>query len=445
MATGLNKNEILSREAFLAIRQSDVLAMPDAGETVSIEYKGKATKRQVLSIESGRFGILQENDTIGSIKDIPDNSYVLADNLYTLSKLYNQGTKVDLIYLDPPYGTGLDFHSRALEHAYKDNMCPAVYLEFMRRRLIFMREILNESGSIYVHIGHQMLSHLKVIMDEVFGARNFQNIITRRKCSSKNFTRKSYSNIHDYILFYSKTSDFKWFQPRVKPDIEWIQKEYSKEDSRGRYKLVPVHAPGTRNGETGREWKGKMPPPGKHWQYAPKKLDELDAAGEIHWSKNGNPRRKVYLTDDKTVPYTDYWKDFRDAHHQSIKITGYPTEKNLDMLKLIVQSATEEGDLVIDPFVGSGTTIDAANQLNRRWIGMDQSFTSAKTVMRRFKVGLQKMGDYVEKVPTRQPSLFNDVNEKTSKSTDIKFIVDEYMQENNPCELNDLLSELKKI
>ncbi|HCV01902.1 MAG TPA: site-specific DNA-methyltransferase [Pseudoalteromonas sp.] len=445
MATGLNKNEVLSNEAFLAKREIDELAMPDIGEAVSLTYQGKADESKVLSINSGKFKVLNENKTFSSVLEIPDNSYVLADNLYTLSKLYSQGSKVDLIYLDPPYGTGLDFHSRALEHAYKDNMCPAVYLEFMRRRLIFMREVLKDSGSIYVHIGHQMLSHMKVIMDEVFGAKNFQNIITRRKCSSKNFTRKSYSNINDYILFYSKTSDFKWFQPRMKPDAEWLQKEYSKEDSKGRFKLVPVHAPGTRNGATGREWKGKMPPPGKHWQYAPEKLDELDAAGEIHWSKNGNPRRKVYLTNDKTVPYTDYWKDFRDAHHQSIKITGYPTEKNLDMLKLIVQSATEKGDLVIDPFVGSGTTIDAANQLERRWIGMDQSFTSAKTVMRRFKQGLQAMGDYVEKQHINQASLFDSNIDIVSNSTKVNFVVDDYIEKNNSKELTDLMLELHRI
>lgn len=160
MATGLNKNEVLSNEAFLAKREIDELAMPDIGEAVSLTYQGKADESKVLSINSGKFKVLNENKTFSSVLEIPDNSYVLADNLYTLSKLYSQGSKVDLIYLDPPYGTGLDFHSRALEHAYKDNMCPAVYLEFMRRRLIFMREVLKDSGSIYVHIGHQnVISH----------------------------------------------------------------------------------------------------------------------------------------------------------------------------------------------------------------------------------------------------------------------------------------------
>lgn len=94
-----------------------------------------------------------------------------------------------------------------------------------------------------------------------------------------------------------------------------------------RYKKVPVRAPGVRNGKTGDPWRGTMPPPGKHWQYTPDKLDELDANGEIYWSPNGNPRRKVYLDQSEGVPVQDIWVEFRDAHNQMIEITGYPTKK----------------------------------------------------------------------------------------------------------------------
>ena len=142
-----------------------------------------------------------------------------------------------------------------------------------------------------------------------------------------------------------------------------------------------------------------MPPPGKHWQYAPEKLDEFDRNGEMHWSRNGNPRRKVYLGDDKRVPLTDYWTKFRDAHHQSIKITGYPTEKNLEMLRVIVASGTEPGDVVLDPFCGSGSTLHAAHDLGRQWIGFDESFTAAETTIKRLRHGVQPMGDYVDRKP----------------------------------------------
>ena len=110
-----------------------------------------------------------------------------------------------------------------------------------------------------------------------FGADNFRNLITRRKCSSKNFTSKQYANINDFILFYTKGRNYTWNQPGVEAEDDWVLKEYPKTDDIGRrYKLVPIHAPGTRNGETGQPWRDMVPPPGKHWQYAPSKLEELD-------------------------------------------------------------------------------------------------------------------------------------------------------------------------
>lgn len=138
-----------------------------------------------------------------------------------------------------------------------------------------------------------------------------------------------------------------------------------------------------------------LPPPGKHWQYAPSKLEQLNEHGDIHWSRNGNPRRKVYWSSEKKAALTDYWEKFRDAYHQSIKITGYPTEKNLDMLKIIVEASSDAGDLVIDPYCGSGTTLQAARDLERRFIGVDASFSAAKATLRRMRYGVEPMGDYV--------------------------------------------------
>jgi len=181
-----------------------------------------------------------------------------------------------------------------------------------------------------------------------------------------------------------------------------------------------VHAPGTRRGETGKSWKGMMPPPGKHWQYAPEKLDELDQAGLIHWSKNGNPRRRVYLPEEKTVPLNDYWENFRDAHHQSIKITGYPTEKNLEMIKTIVCASSNPGDLVVDPFCGSGTTMQAAHETNRDWIGVDSSFTAAKATLCRLRHGTKAMGDYVNGTSNKEGLS----REKLALSANVSLIVD---------------------
>lgn len=398
MATGISGQEKLSPDSLnAALPHKDPHPLPLASDTPLLIYPNRLSEADVLS--SLRTSFIQMDGEAHSslIQKIPTNSLVLADNLFGLHGLLESGHKATLIYLDPPYNTGMEFQSRQLEHAYSDQLGTAAYIEFMRRRLILMRELLTDDGSIYVHIGYQMVSHLKVIMDEIFGPKNFRNIITRRKCSSKNFTKHQYSNLNDYILFYTKSASYKWNQPGERPNENWIEKEYTKTDSRGRYKLVPIHAPGTRHGATGESWRGMMPPPGKHWQYIPSKLDDFDKAGEIHWSRNGNPRRKVYLTDDKSIPYTDYWERFRDAHHQSIAVTGYPTEKNLAMLRMIVSASSDEGDLVIDPFCGSGTTMHAANDLRRAWIGIDQSFNALKASITRLRHGLEPMGDYVSR------------------------------------------------
>lgn len=443
MATGISAHEKLSEDALTAAMPNrDPHPLPGDKDQAILTYPNRLSEAEILKPLPVGFTRVSEHGDHLKVDGISPNSLVLADNLFGLHGLIASGQKATLIYLDPPYNTGMDFQSRQLEHAYKDTRGVAPYIEFMRRRLILMRELLADDGSIYVHIGHQMLAHLKVVMDEVFGGKNFRNIIARRKCSSKNFTSLQYANLNDYILFYSKTAKYKWNKPGEQPEQEWIEKEYPKVDARGRYKFVPVHAPGTRNGETGSMWRGMMPPPGKHWQYLPSKLDAFDKAGEIHWSRNGNPRRKVYLTADKLVPYTDYWAGFRDAHHQSIVITGYPTEKNLSMLRMIVGASSDPGDLVVDPFCGSGTTLHAADNLDRQWVGIDESFSAIKATIKRFRHGLEPMGDYVadtadaEECPPKVLDLFGSGKAVTTpkvtksetrllKPVDFSFLVDD--------------------
>lgn len=445
MATGVTKLEVLSADALTAaLPHRDPHPLPGATEMPVLQYGQRVSEKEVLEPLPITFRHVRANGGMGDICQPSSSALMLTDNLFGLHALRESGAKVTLFYLDPPYNTGMDFQSRQLQHAYSDKWGTAAYVEYMRRRFILMRELMTDDGSIYVHIDHRMLAHLKVVMDEVFGADNFRNIITRRKCSSKNFTKNSYSNIHDYILFYTKSSKYKWNQPGELADPDWVDKEYGYKDARGRYKLVPVHAPGTRNGETGLPWRGRMPPPGKHWQYAPTKLDELDAKGEMHWSKNGNPRRKVYLTDNKTVSMTDYWDKYRDAHHQSIAVTGYPTEKNLDMLKMIVGASSDPGDLVVDPFCGSGSTLEAAASQGRHWIGMDQSFAALKASIGRFQHGAKPMGDFVERAASAKVlSLFPE-SEETAKPkverTPIPFdlLVDEELFAVFPDELAEL-------
>lgn len=346
------------------------------------------------------------------------NRLYFGDNLPLLAGLLRDRDvrgKVRLVYIDPPYATNGVFQSRCQSDAYHDLLNGVEYIEFLRQRLILLHDLLAEDGSIYVHLDQKMAFQIKVIMDEVFGAKNFRGCISRRKCNPKNYTKKTYGNVCDYILFYTKTNEYVWNRSYEEWTPERATKEYpyvDKETGR-RFKKVPIHAPGVRRGKTGEPWRGKNPPPGKHWQYLPEKLDEFDARGEIYWSPNGNPRRKVFFEGSKGVPVQDLWTDLPDAHNQMVKITGYPTEKNPQLLSRLIEASSNAGDLVLDCFAGSGTTLAVASQLDRRWIGIDNSPEAVRHMLRRFASGRERMGDYVsngdrgKKASRQERSLFS--------------------------------------
>lgn len=355
------------------------------------------------------------------------------DNLNVLSHLVQDSLvcgKVNLIYIDPPYNTGGAFETRDFKYAYDDRFTTEEYLQFMRKRLELMYQLLSDTGSIYVHLDSNMVFHIKVMMDEIFGMQNFKGMITRKKCKSKNYTRKTYGNISDYILFYTKTDNPTWNRPYDKWEEEKILKEYPfvEEGTGRRYKRVPVHAPGIRNGATGGEWRGMMPPEGKHWQFTPDKLDEMDAKGEIYWSSNGNPRRKVYLDNSQGIPVQDIWLDYLDVNNQNTRISGYPTEKNLDMLKRIIEASSNTGDLVLDCFAGSGTTLVAAEELGRQWIGADIGEESIRTIENRFKHGTRPMGDYTRK-KEQSLSLFEEKRDENETTVNPKVSYDLFTED----------------
>lgn len=377
-------------------KQTNGTSAPASGLDIQLSYTDKSSELEILQTPPATISVLWSNEGENA------NRLYYGDNLHVLASLLDDKQvkgKVRLIYIDPPYATNSIFQSRSQADAYSDLLTGAHYLEFIRQRLVFLRELLADDGSIYVHLDENMAFYVKVIMDEVLGAQNFRNWITRKKCNPKNYTRKTYGDISDYILFYTKSDTYVWNRPLEGWTDEKAKKEYTyvEEETGRRYKKVPIHAPGIRNGETGKSWRGMNPPPGKHWQYTPKTLEEMDARGEIYWSANGNPRRKIYLDESEGIAVQDIWLDFRDAHNQNIHITGYPTEKNPDLLARIIQASSNPGDLVLDCFAGSGTTLAVASSLERRWIGIDNSTEAIATTLKRFAKGTEAMGDFVNK------------------------------------------------
>jgi len=297
--------------------------------------------------------------------------------------------KIDLVYIDPPFATGNTFRkgkrsatissSQEDEIAYIDEKTGSEFIEFLRERLVLLRELMSDCGSIYLHIDYKIGHYVKVMMDEVFGIKNFRNDITRIKCNPKNFQRHGYGNYKDMILFYTKSDQFLWNEPLVERSDEEVARLFGKIDSQGRrYTTNPLHAPGeTRNGPTGQEWKGIAPPAGRHWRYDPAVLDELDQKGLIEWSKNGVPRKIIYADDYELKRIQDIW-EFKDPQHPL-----YPTQKNMEMLNLIIRTSSDVDSIVLDCFCGSGTTLVAAEALGRRWIGIDQSHQAVEVAKKR--------------------------------------------------------------
>lgn len=308
-----------------------------------------------------------------------EHIYHRGDNLEGLAFLLEQGIRADLVYIDPPFATNNEFLmdaerantiSASGELAYSDAWEVDDYLEQLWLRLKAIRSVMADDGSIYVHIDVKMEHHVRLLMDDVFGARNFRNSITRIKCNPKNFNRYSYGNIKDTILFYSVSPHrIKWHPQEEPLTEEDAVSRYPLVDGEGRrYATTPLHAPGvTRNGPTGGAWRGMPPPSGRHWRYSPEKLDELDAQGLIAWSGTGNPRKIIYADDSAGKLPQDVWV-YKDPQRPS-----YPTQKNAAMLERIILTSSEPGDTVLDCYAGSGTTLLEAARLGRRFVGMDSS------------------------------------------------------------------------
>ncbi len=351
-----------------------------------LTYENKITESEILART-------QKADLVRLSKKLSRNMLIHGENLEVMRTLiedYALAGKVDLVYIDPPFATNALFKisedrantismSNEDDIAYSDVLLGSDYLEFVRHRLVFLKELMSERGSIYLHIDYKIGHYVKILMDEVFGRNNFRSDITRIKCNPKNFARKAFGNIKDMVLFYSKTDKAIWNDPKTPFSEEAIDRLFTKVDKDGRkYTTIPLHAPGeTANGKTGQTWKGVKPPKGRHWRSDPALLDDLDKNGLIEWSSNNVPRKKIYADEREGKRVQDIW-EYKDPQYPV-----YPTEKNLDLLKFITSTSSDESGLVLDCFCGSGTTLVAANELGRNWIGIDNSDHAIRVTKKR--------------------------------------------------------------
>ena len=352
-----------------------------------------------------------------------------------------QGMKaasVDLIYLDPPFNSKKNYHNiykdetgrplpdqieafcdmwtldeereRALRHMpilmreqgidddtvefwriwmnalRKTNPALLAYLSYMVERIVHMRALLRPNGSLYLHCDPTVSHYIKVMLDGVFGHQNFVSEIIWKRTSAHSSARRP-GSVHDVLMLYSKREAFTWNPVHQEYGEDYIETFYDHTDADGRrWAREDLTGAGvTEHGDTGQPWRGiDVSKKGRHWAYATVELERFDREGRIHWprKRTGMPRLKRYLDEQPGVPLQDVWTDIRPIHNLADERMGYATQKPLKLLERIVQVSTNEGNVVFDPFCGCATTLEAAHNLRRQWIGIDIAIHAIKRVAR---------------------------------------------------------------
>ena len=273
----------------------------------------------------------------------------------------------------------------------------------MVERLLLMKGLLRPNGSIYLHCDPTASHYIKIMMDAIFGHRNFKSEIIWKRTTAHSGARR-FGPVHDVILFYTAGSKFTWNAQYGEYDPRYVAEFFTHTDQDGRrWQRTDLTGPGTRHGDSALPWRDYNPTDrGRHWQPPSyfydkytrltgeelagypliERLEKMDSIGLIHWPKKagGMPRGKRYLEDAPGAPLQDIWTDIRPIHNLGAERMGYATQKPLALLERIIGASTNEGDVVFDPFCGCATTIEAAHKLGRQWIGIDIAIHAIKRV-----------------------------------------------------------------
>jgi site-specific DNA-methyltransferase (adenine-specific) len=341
------------------------------------------------------------------------NTLYTNDNLFVL---YGMNSEIaDLIYLDPPFNSkrmysapvgtkaaGASFKDMwtwdDINEAYLDKLVDKyphlvsfiqsigtmhskammAYVTYMTQRLIEMHRVLKPTGSIYLHCDPTASHYLKNVMDGIFGSNNFRNeIIWKRTNNPKGsqFKAKKYGQYNDVIFFYAKSKDAYFELDNAKKQLtdKELLKKYSLIDEHGRYYKGPIECSPTMGDRPNLcyEYKGYRNKYASGWRMTKERLIELDERGDLGWGENGSPFRKLRPHDDRGHPISNLWDDLPRIQSKAKEATGYPTQKPLALMHRIITASSKVGDLVLDPFCGCATTCVAAEQLQRKWIGID--------------------------------------------------------------------------
>ena len=328
------------------------------------------------------------------------NKIFWGDNLQVMSHMLKEYRgKVDMVYIDPPFDSkaqykktikvrGQDVSNDILsfeEKQYNDIWTNDTYLQFMYERLILIRELLMDTGSIWVHCDMSRGHYIKVILDEVFGQNNFINQITWKRTFAHGDMgqgAKHLGRISDYILVYSVSPNVKLNSVYTPYEKEYEERVYKNVDPDGRrWQSVSLTGPGgAAKGNPYYEFLVVS----RYWQYSKENMQRLYEEGRIYQSKSGAvPRRKMYLDEAKGVPLQDIWTDIVPVQGAAKENTYYPTQKPTALLERILEVATNPGDIVFDCFMGSGTTQAVAMKMGRKFLGADINLGSVQITTKR--------------------------------------------------------------
>jgi DNA modification methylase len=353
-------------------------------------------------------------DTRGRQKSGWTNKLIWGDNKLILSSLKNGAMReeieknggIKLIYIDPPFDVGADFsmdieigddtftkRPNVLEElAYRDTWGKGAdsFIAMIYERLIIMRDLLADDGSIYVHCDWRVNGYMRLILDEIFGANFFRNEIVWQRTGAHNDAGR-FGVVHDTIFFYAKT-ERNYFEPVFIPlSDEHLETRFNQvEEGTGkRFFAGPITAPGA---GPARKFNGKLinPPKGRHWSYSQENIDDLEKKNLIYYSSTGTPYLKQYMEEysEQGRRVQSNWTDILPSK-TGTELLGYPTQKPEKLLDRIISASTVENDIVADFFCGSGTTLAVAEKLNRKWIGSDLGKFAIHTTRKRM-IGVQR-------------------------------------------------------
>ncbi|MCH8273246.1 MAG: restriction endonuclease [Armatimonadetes bacterium] len=266
------------------------------------------------------------------------------------------------------------------------------YLVMMAARLVELHRVLKPNGSLYLHCDPTASHYMKLVLDAVLGAQNFRNELIWKRTSGHSDARR-FGAVHDSVLFYSKTNDYSWNETYQPYDDAYVKQYYRYKDESGRrFMSGDLGAAGLQGGGYDYEWRGVR----RVWRVPLKTMERLEAENRIYYTRNGIPRIKRYLDEAKGMPSQDVLTDVEALRSWHKERLGYPTQKPELLLERIVTASSSEGDLVLDPFCGCGTTIAVAERLKRRWIGIDITYLAIDLIERRLH------GHYTDRKPGKK-------------------------------------------